>query len=200
MYRSLFAAALIAVALPASHGPARAQTDAPVTAVMSALALQPMPDDRTVEVVTYDDSDLARAVGAVAGQALTAQGYQVGDGGRLQLGIELRDELQIGERAPTLGSATVERGEIDDNNVRVNIFADNQDSVLGGRVGPTTSDALRFGLYVTLNDRSTGRRIWQAEIMGDISGTDREAAAPLMTQAVLQRLGAPVTQEQLVLE
>jgi hypothetical protein len=200
MLRHIIAAALVALALPALAGPARAQSDAPVTAVLSALALQPMPEATSIDVVTYDDSDLARSIGAVARQALAARGYQVGPGGQLRLGLELRDELQIGDRTPTLGSARVERGEFDDSNVRVNIFADNQDSVLGGRVGPTTSDALRFGLYVTLNDMTTGRRIWQAEIMADISGSDRETAGPQMVQAALQRLGEPVSREQVILE
>lgn len=200
MLRLAFAAALMAIVLPAVPGPARAQSEQRVTAFLSALALQPLPEAATVEVVTYDDSDLSRAIGTVARQALTARGFEVEAGGQLQLGIELLDQLTLSDRSPTLGSARIDSNAEDDGNVRVNIFADNQDSVLGGRIGPPTSDALRFGLYVTVNDRSTGRRLWQAEIMADISRSDRESAGPLMAQAVVQHLGQPVANEQLVLE
>ena len=200
MLRFALAAALFALMLPAHGSPARAQSDERLTALISALALQPLPDDMTVEVVTYDDSEVARSIGAVARQALTARGFQVGEGGRLQLGIELLDQLTLSDRSPTLGGARIDSNADDDANVRVNIFADNQDSVLGGRIGPPTSDALQFGLYVTLNDRSTGRRLWQAEIMADIGRSDRESAGPLMAQAVVQHLGQPIANQQVVLE
>ena len=182
-------------------GPAAlAQTNQPVTASISALALAPMPDATTVEIVTYDDSDLAQSVANVAGQALEGLGYQLGAGGQLRLGIELIDRIAIAERSPTLGSAQIQTGPRDESDVRVNIFADSEDSVLGGRIGPGTSDSLQFGLYVTLNDSSTGRRVWQAEIIADIGSSSREIAGPLMAQAVADFIGEPASQVEIILE
>lgn len=192
--------ALFGCALLAGAGPAAAQTARPITGTISALALQPMPAGGTIEIVSYDDSDLAQAIASVAAQAASARGYQVGAGGQYQLGIELIDHMTISDRSPTLGSAGYDSAGQDDTNVRVNIFADNEDSVLGGRVNPGSADVLEFGLYVTLNDRSTGRRVWQAEIMADVSASSRETAGRLMTQAVIQRLGEPISQEQVILE
>lgn len=182
-------------------GPAAlAQSDQPVTASISALALAPMPDATTVEIVSYDDSDLAQSVANVARQALEGRGYQLGAGGQLRLGIELIDRIAIAERSPTLGSAQIQTGPRDESDVRVNIFADSEDSVLGGRVGPGSSDSLQFGLYVTLNDSSTGRRVWQAEIIADIGGSSREIAGPLMAQAVADFIGEPASQVEIILE
>lgn len=200
MIRKVLVSALFGCALLAAPGPATAQTTQPITGTISALALQPVSPGGTIEIVSYDDSDLAQAIAGVAAQAASARGYQVGAGGQFQLGIELIDHMTINDRSPTLGSAGYDSAGQDDTNVRVNIFADSEDSVLGGRVGPGSADVLEFGLYVTLNDRSTGRRVWQAEIMADISGSSRETAGRLMTQAVIQRLGEPIAQEQVILE
>lgn len=200
MIRKVLVSALFGCALLAAPGPAAAQATQPITGTISALALQPVSPGGTIEIVSYDDSDLAQAIAGVAAQAASARGYQVGAGGQFQLGIELIDHMTINDRSPTLGSAGYDSAGQDDTNVRVNIFADSEDSVLGGRVGPGSADVLEFGLYVTLNDRSTGRRVWQAEIMADISGSSRETAGRLMTQAVIQRLGEPIAQEQVILE
>lgn len=198
MRRLALAAILAAIA---STGPvAMAQTEQPVTASISALALAPMPAGSTVEIITYDDSDLARSIANVTGQALEGRGFQLGSGGQLKLGIELIDRIAIAERSPTLGSAQVQTGPRDESDVRVNIFADSEDSVLGGRVGPGSSDSLQFGLYVTLNDTTTGRRVWQAEIIADIGSSSREIAGPLMAHAVVDYIGEPASQVEIILE
>lgn len=178
--------------------PAQAQSDRPVTAVVSALALAPMPSAETIEIVSYDDSDLARTIGTVASQTLSANGYQVGSGGQLLLGLELIDQLSLNERDPTIGSTSPGANQPNEAE-RVNLFADSEDSVLGGRIGPTSPNALQFGIYATLNDRATGRRVWQAEIMADIAGSTREAVGPLLVSAVVERIGRAIAREELVL-
>ncbi|MEZ5669403.1 MAG: hypothetical protein R3F55_18600 [Alphaproteobacteria bacterium] len=197
--RSFFAAVLACVAVAAVAAPAGAQPSKPVSATINALALAPMPPAASIEIVSYDDSDLALAIADVARQTLAAKGYQVGAGGQLLLGLELRDRDTITRDVPTLGSATADT-RLDEGSVRVNLFADSEDSVLGGRVNPDSVDALQFGIFVTLNDRSTGRRVWQGEIMADISGSSREEAGPLLVSAIANRLGEPISRESLVLE
>ena len=197
--RRLIHSAALALSMAVLAGPATAQTDRPVTAVISALALAPMPSARTVEVVSYDDSDLARTIATVASQALGANGYEVGAGGQLLLGLELVDQLRLNDRDPTIGS-TSPGAENPNQAERVNLFADSEDSVFGGRIGPTSPDAVQFGIYATLNDRATGRRVWQAEIMADIAGSTREAVAPLLMSAVIEHIGEAVAREEMVLD
>jgi hypothetical protein len=88
-----------------------------------------------------------------------------------------------------------------DVEVRVNIWASHRDSLLGGRIDDmATRGTLRYVLTATLEEESTGRRLWQGEASCAGAAADEGATLAAMASVLADQFGRTVRQRTFRLE
>lgn len=88
-----------------------------------------------------------------------------------------------------------------DAEVRVNVWASHQDSLLGGRIDDmATRGTLRYVLIATLEEEPTGRRLWQGEASCAGRPADECAMLAAMAAILADQFGQTVRQRTFRIE
>jgi hypothetical protein len=126
------------------------------------------------------------------------------------LSFETEVDHGIRRGAPSLGSAsgsasgsaaeTTSPSGLDAE-VRINVWASNQDSLLGGRIDDlATRGTLRYVLTATLEEEPTGRRLWQGEASYAGAPADEGATLAAMASVLAGQFGRTVRPRNFRLE
>ena len=179
--------------------PAFAQ--APGDGLLNAVAYDAIPTGAAVAVRPLDNSDDNMVLKEEFERELRARGYVVAADAALILSFETRGTTGAwtsGERRYVLelrAQGGREGGE--DASARVNVF----DSAAGGLLNPgrggTTSIVTpsQYRLDATVDDRASGRRLWQGWAVADLEHADGLALTRAMVPAVAASVGRTVRRQ-----
>jgi hypothetical protein len=165
---------------------------------LNAVAFEPMPVDAALEVRVLDDSDTNLALKREMEAALAARGLRIGtDEAPLVLTIDTGESVgawrtpsQI-DRIPVMDDRgrLFPQGELDvTRQVRLPL----------PRTTIVTPAQYRIG--ITIDDRASGRRIWQGWTIADLSQGEPAELAAAMVPKLVESLGRTVREENFPLQ
>lgn len=197
--RHLIVPVVLAVAALA-FGPAAGAQDAG-RGELSAAAYRPMPNDRQMTVRALDNAEQDMALVETMRRALRQRGYSVADDADLIFTIET-EEL-VGAYSTTDRRTVLElRGEGgdfggEDAEARLNLFDSQTGGIMNkGSSGTTIVTPSQYRVEITLDDRSSGKRVWQGwAVAPKQPGGGDEAVLTRMVVALADNLGQTVRRE-----
>ncbi len=184
-------------------GPAAAQgTD---QGLLNAVAYQPVPADTAIRVRPLDNSDDNLVVQKDLEEALRGAGYTVAEDAPLVLTFEIRNEQgawsDSGTR--TLLELQARGGETGGESARArfNIFDSGRGGLLnrGRGKGTTIVTPTMYRLDATLDDRTAGRRLWQAWTTAPLGQWTALPLTRAMVPAVVDNIGQTVRRQPFAL-
>ena len=171
--------------------------------LLNAVAYDPLPAQLSVNVRPLSDSDENLALKQAFETALRERGYTVAVDAPLVLTFETREAAGAwadrGRRTVIELEARDEGVGGDQQRVRLNLFNSSSGGVFNrGREGGTgIVTPSHFRIDLSIDDRSSGERLWQAWAVADIGRLDGRRVSQAMVPGMISRLGETVRQEQL---
>ncbi len=180
----------VCATLAVAAAPAIADTEedtAPGVAYASSYG--PIPLGFAVMVRPWDNTNDNQRVKASFTDALSRRGITLAENGSpLTLNFETEIEsLAVPAYGHSLGQV---QGRNWDSRARINLWSNQQDSVLAGRRSDTASFATtRYILRATLDDQRTGQRLWQAEASYTGPSNDQAGTFAAMAPVLVDGFG-----------
>jgi hypothetical protein len=181
---------------PAGDGGAGAATQA----FVNSVAFQPLPERAIITVRPLDNSDAHLKLKTSIEEALRAKGFGVTKDSPLVLSFDTRDEIGAWSDA---GRRTIlelraeggrEGGEY--AHAKVNVFDTAAGGLLNeGRGGTSITTPSTYRIDVTVDDRASGRRLWQGWAVANLSYGDRHDLDRAMIPVIVQNLGRTTTRQ-----
>ena len=168
---------------------------------MSSVSFQPIPAGSPIFVRPLDNSDQNLALQKDFERALKGKGYTVAKNANLILTFETRDTAGSWSgggpnRFLELSNNDVQTG-IDAPRVHLNLF----NSARGGILNPDRKDRTRtvtpssFRIDVSLDDKTSGKRLWQGWSSADIRVVGGRSTNQTMIPALIDGFGQTVKQK-----
>jgi len=163
---------------------------------VNAVSFSEIPKNESVYVEIYDDSAENQDLKKLFEDELRAKGYNISEDGRLILSFETRDTS--GKWSGGGPNRLIEMRNSDNHTgkdapeVRVSIF----DSQRGGILNPKRDKGItqvapsEFRIDVVIEDRTNGRRLWQAwTSTSDNAGAEDTAFHREMVKPIIDTIG-----------
>lgn len=183
------AAGLTGAALAAGLTGAALAAELTGQATLNAVAFQPLPDDRQIEVQVLDNSNENLAIQSELSTALEARGYTIAPGAPLLLSINTGDAVGAWNTPPNTDQIRVR----DD---RGRLFPQGEVDITRQLRLPlprtTVVTPAQFSLGVTLDQRPGGVRLWQGWTTAELSQGDPADLARAMVPRLADSLGQTV--------
>lgn len=166
--------------------------------MLNAVAYVDKPLGRTVAVEIFDDSPLNIAMKEQFERELINQGYAVEKGAQFILSIETRDESGKWSGGGSTSPIDIANSEnhtgTDAPDVRVRIFDIQRGGLLNKKQEKNVTEVSpsEFRIDATLEDRSNGRRLWEAWTITKIEGTGDEATQRAMVAPIVSNIGKTI--------
>lgn len=163
--------------------------------ILNAVALKPLPEGVPITVRPMDNSDENLILQKEFERELRLRGYTVAEGAPLIMTFETRDTLGAwtsGERRSVLEFEGGGDGIGGDNyRARLNLFDSGRGGMLNEGQGRNTSIVTPSQYRVDLNidDRETGKRLWQAWATADLKQSDGLTLTRAMVPVLVESLG-----------
>ncbi len=170
--------------------------------LFNAVAYKPIPAGAAVKVRPLDNSDNNLVLQEEFERELASRGFLVSDDAQFILSFETRDV--VGAYTERTARHVVElsisggRGGGEDARARVNVF----DSASGGLInaGEGTGDtsivtATQYRMDATIDDRDSGRRLWQAWAVANLEQSDGLTLTRSMVPVVAGAIGRTIKQK-----
>lgn len=183
---------LTGVGMLAGSVPARADEEDPMPGRAYASSFGQVPANTPITVKPWDNSSANLRLKSSFSEQLSKRGVSLTETGTpLLLNFDTEIEsLASPSLGPTLGQV---QGRNWDSRVRMNVWSNQQDSVLAGR--KTTDPGLRTVRYIlraTLDDQRSGQRIWQGEASYTGAPADEANAFVAMVPVMVEGFGQNV--------
>lgn len=169
--------------------------------ILTTQVFKKPPEEPTISVSPYDDSDLNLQLKADFETQLAAQNRgRVESEARadylllFESGIVPADAVP---RGPSLGSARVTEGGAE---VNVNVWSSNQDSVLGGRQEQKDVASSVFHINAVLRERGSGTVAWQGDAYYRLVEPETERVARALVAPLVEKIGQSVDRESFEIE
>ncbi|WNK01294.1 hypothetical protein L2D14_07655 [Thalassospiraceae bacterium LMO-JJ14] len=169
---------------------------------VNAVSFAAFPRGENITVETYDDSETVLKLKKQFEEELRSQGYTVTEGARLILSFETQDTSGKWSgggpnRLVQIGNSENHTGK-DAPDVRLNIF----DSQRGGILNPKRDKGItqiapsQFRIDATVEDRQTGKRLWQGWSVTDmIAGSEETMLHRSLVKPIVDNIGKTVRSE-----
>lgn len=192
------AAALVLALLLLVPGSANAEDG-----VLNGVAFDDVPRGAAFEVRAYDDSDDTRVLEEDFAKALTASGYTTAENAPLILSFETRDEIGAGAddgRHVLSFQSTVGQRDGERARAEVNVYNSTSGGLLNkGQGGTSVTTPSSYRLDVTIEDRQSGKTLWQGWAVAQVGGGDGRDMTRRMVPKLIGALGKTVRQEPISL-
>ncbi|MGF1640554.1 MAG: hypothetical protein ACFCUO_06360 [Rhodospirillales bacterium] len=180
--------------LAATPATAVAQDDR--NGVVNAVAFELVTKDIPVIVRTLDNTDENLVIKREFATALAAAGYRVvGADTRLVLSFESREEISVG---PAPRPDTTIRLRDRESRLSTPEQRNIPTIIETPRQRTQVFHPSRFRIEATLDDRTTGTRLWQGWAVADMGDGNRLALAQAMVPALVDALGQTVREQAFV--
>ncbi len=166
--------------------------------VLNAVAYKALPRDWPIMVRPLDNSDANLAIQKEFEQQLRALGYTVRPDAPLILSFDTRDEIGAwsDEGRRTVLELEGRGGLIggDSARARFNLFDSDHGGIMNEGRGSGTNIVTpsRYRLDVSIDDRQSGERLWQAWATAELQQSSGAALTRAMVPGTLQSLGRTV--------
>jgi len=180
-----------------------AGAETPQQGFLNAVSYDSLPAQVSVNVRPLNDSDENLALKQAFETALRERGYTVAVDAPLVLTFETREVVSAwADRGRRTVLEFEVRGEGvggDQQRVRLNLFNSSSGGVFNrGREGGTgIVTPGHFRIVLSIDDRSSGERLWQAWKVAEIGRSDGRRVSQAMVPGMISRLGETVRQEQM---
>jgi len=160
--------------------------------VVRAVSFGPLPDGTAVRILAEEDDDLSNQIKDILVQELEDERHLVSDDAPLDLLFHSGQVERVVEgQGPSLGrlEAGTDRGV----DFRMNVWSNNEDSVLGGRRNKGAESRTNvFQISLTLRDRQSGKTLWQGDSFCTMLTGDRLRLSRSMLPPLVARFGQTV--------
>ena len=168
--------------------------------VLNAVSYKPLPSGQPIAVRPLDNSDENLEIQAEFERVLTQAGYAVQAESPVVLSFDTEDRIGAWSDSGRRTVLELEgRGGVigrDSARARLNIF----DSQRGGIVNEGQGDSgivtpSRYRLNVSIDEKSSGERLWQAWATADLQQNSGAALTKAMVPVLVRKIGATVKSE-----
>ena len=168
--------------------------------VLSAVSYQPLPPSLRVEVRTFDDSDANLEIQQEFERALRAKGVTISDDAPLVFNFEVSDQLGMlsrsGDRYVFSFETSGGRGGGENTEARVNVFNSQSGGLLNKGAGQgRVSKPSVYRMDVNIEDRSSGKRLWEAWAEADLIAGNNRDLTRRMVPVIVQHIGGTAKSE-----
>lgn len=169
--------------------------------VLNAVAYEEHAPERTVSVEIYNDSEQNLTLKSHFEKELAAQGYTIEANARLVLSIDTRDTSGSwsggGSTSPIDITNRDNHTGTDAPDVRVRLFDTQRGGIFNQKreYGVTEVSPSQFRIDAVLEDRTDGRRIWEAWTITNVSASDNPALQRAMVTPIVGNIGKTVRDE-----
>jgi hypothetical protein len=176
-----------------------AAADEPSPGVARSMNFLALPPDAAVTIRPLDNTRANLVLKQHFAAALKKRAMRVDEQKAIYvLNFETEVDQAARRSEPSFGSGG---GSNRDSEVRINVWATHQDSVLRGRADDQADrGTLRYILSATLEDGRSGRRLWQGEASYTGAPADEAATLAAMAGVLADQLGQTVRQKNFRLE
>ena len=202
-------AAAVALGVVLAWAPATAQekpaagnggASATAQAFVNSVSYQPLPARAVVTVRPLDNSDANLKLKTSIEEALRAKGFGVAKDSPLVLSFDTRDEVgawsETGRRTILELRAEGGREGGEYAHAKVNVFDSASGGLLNeGRGGTSITTPSTYRIDATLDDRTSGRRLWQGWAIANLAHGERSDLDRAMIPVIVQNLGQTTTRQ-----
>ena len=193
-----FALALVFVLAPARSALAEGADSG--AGHLTATACGTLPRPLQLDVQAMDDTVENMQLRKILMDRLARRGIAVTAGAAVVLRFEVaRISRPTRYKARDLGEL---RGGLDERaRIRLNVWSNKSDSLLGGRRKGVISEAVdRLQIVVTVNAKDDGRCLWRAQAVHDVAGRDPKQIASKMIAPLADAVGKMVARKPIYVE
>ncbi len=172
--------------------------------VLNAVAYRPLPSGASIAVRPLDNSDENQILQQVFERALRAQGYTISEDAVLVLTFETRGQVGAwsdGGRRQLLQLQNSQGvGGLDSPKVRLNLYDSRRGAVFNeGRTGTQITTPSTYRLDASIDDRTSGRRLWQAWTTAPVGQSDGFTLTKAMVPVMVGGIGHTVKRQSFAL-
>jgi len=173
--------------------------------ILNAVAYRTIPDGQPMRVVPIDNSDQNIALTAEFERQLTASGHTIHEDATLILTFETRDEIGAyksrDRRAFVEMHARGGREGGEDAKMFFNLYDSNSGGVFNTGKGETSIiTQSQYRMDVTIDDKSNGKRLWQAWAIADLGRSDGRTLTKSMVPVLVKNVGSTVKRQTFSLQ
>ena len=199
-------ATAVALGVVLALAPATAQEKPPAgdsaaaQAFVNSVSYQPLPERAGVTVRPLDNSDANLKLKVSIEEALRAKGFGITKDSPLVLSFDTRDEVgawsETGRRTILELRAEGGREGGEYAHAKVNVFDSASGGLLNeGRSGTSITTPSTYRIDVTVDDRTSGRRLWQGWAIANLAYGERNDLDRAMIPVIVQNLGRTTTRQ-----
>jgi len=173
--------------------------------VLNAVAYRSLPTGQALRVVPIDNSDQSLALKREFERQLSDSGYAISEDAVLILTFETHDE--IGAYTSRERRAFLElhgysgSGGEDDAKMLLNLYDSNTGGMFNEGKGETSIvTPSHYRMDVTIDDKSSGKRLWHAWTTADIGRSDSKTLTKSMVPALVDSVGSTVKRQTFPLQ
>jgi hypothetical protein len=169
-------------------------------AFVNTVSYHPLPERAVVTVRPLDNSDANLKLKASIEEALRAKGFGIAKDSPLILSFDTRDEIgawsETGRRTILELRAEGGREGGEYAHAKVNIFDSASGGLLNeGRSGTSITTPSTYRIDLTVDDRTSGRRLWQGWAIANLAYGERNDLDRAMIPVIVQNLGRTTTRQ-----
>lgn len=168
--------------------------------LMSSISFSNIPANAEIQVLPYDDSDANIEVQRVFERILRQHGYKISETAKLILNFETRDEIGSWSGTDRRHLLSLEasggRGGGEDASARLNFFDSKSGGLINkGKGGTSIATPSSYRIDATIEDRSSGKRLWQGWSVGKLGAGDGQSLTLKMVPVLVEGIGKTVRQK-----
>lgn len=172
--------------------------------VLNAVAYRSLPPGSSIAVRPLDNSDENQVLQQVFERELRAGGYTVSKDANLVLTFETRGQVGAwsdgGRRQLLQLQQSQGVGGLDSPKVRLNLYDSRRGAVFNeGRTGTQITTPSTYRLDATIDDRTDGKRLWQAWTTAAVGGSDGFTLTKAMVPVMVAGIGLTVKRQTFTL-
>ena len=172
--------------------------------VLNAVAYRSLPPGAAIAVRPLDNSDENQILQQVFERELRARGYTVSKDANLVLTFETRGRVGAwsdgGRRQLLQLQQSQGVGGLDSPKVRLNLYDSRRGAVFNeGRTGTQITTPSTYRLDATIDDRTDGKRLWQAWTTAAVGGSDGFTLTKAMVPVMVAGIGLTVKRQTFTL-
>ena len=167
---------------------------------MNSVSFRKIPPNAKLQVQALDNSDSNLALQKEFERVLLASGFTLSNDATLILTFETRDEIgawTTTDRRHVLSLESKGGREGGENaKARLNVFNSQSGGLLNrGQSGTNIATPSSYRIDVSIESRSTGKRLWQGWSIAKLGAGDGQTLTTKMIPALVQEIGKTVRQK-----
>jgi len=168
--------------------------------MMNSISFRKIPSDARLQVQALDNSDSNLALQKEFERVLQERGYRISESAPLILTFETRGEVGAWTTTDRRHVLSFEsnggRDGGENAKARLNVFNSRSGGLLNrGQGGTTIATPSSYRIDVSVEDRSTGKRLWQGWSVAKLGAGDGQTLTTKMIPTLVEGIGHTIRQK-----